>query len=235
MGVGGCAQDCTCTSMYQPGTDLDLAKAAVSLKHCMLFLHSHSFTSHLSPTCYHCMAFHVQDFIRAGMTCIKFFIGFAGRRTTIRDLYSRLHYLTTAQRHFQSALDAKQRARDRPAGGRGRGYHRSSDGYQVLAASIKNMSIPDLHSHISTIALQRKVIVDQLQSIIESGHLTNQDTFLGVLIKVAVLVLDQYTHTYGTYEYVYRSVFISGVLRLKGSHCIIFGPICTVLCCTPYR
>ena len=91
------------------------------------------------------------------MTCIKFFIGFAGRSTTIRDLYSRLHYLTTAQRHFQSALDAKQRVRDRPAVGRGRGYHRGYEDYQVLAASIKNMSVADLHSHISTIALQMKV------------------------------------------------------------------------------
>ena len=93
------------------------------------------------------------------MTCIKFFIGFSGRNTTIRDLYSRMHYLTTAQRHFQSALDAKQRAREhRPsAGGRGRSHHRSSDDYQPMAASTKSMSVADLHSHISTITLQMKV------------------------------------------------------------------------------
>ena len=99
----------------------------------------------------------LQDFIRAGMTCIKFFIGFSGRGTTIRDLFSRLHYLSTAQRHFQSALDTKQRVREQPAGGRGRGYLRSSEEYPVLGTSTKNMNIPDLRSHISTIALQIKV------------------------------------------------------------------------------
>lgn len=91
------------------------------------------------------------------MTCIKFFIGFAGRRTAVRDLYSRLHYLTTAQRHFQSALDAKQRVRDRQNGGRGRGYHQRPDDYQVLMASIKSMSMTDLEGHICTIGLQMKV------------------------------------------------------------------------------
>lgn len=106
------------------------------------------------PLCCPVLVCCVQDFIRAGMTCIKFFIGFAGRRTTIRDLYSRLHYLNTAQRHFQSALDAKQRVRGRPTGGRGRGYHHRSDDFM---ASIKNMSVTDLEGHISTIALQMKV------------------------------------------------------------------------------
>lgn len=110
---------------------------------------------------------YLQDFIRAGMTCIKFFIGFSGRATTISDLFSRRHYLTTAHRHFKSALDAKQQARDRPplggGGGRGRGigYQRggAEDIHPVLATSIKNMSVTDLKNHISTIALQMKVLI----------------------------------------------------------------------------
>ena len=104
-----------------------------------------------------------QDFIRAGMTCIKFFIGFSGRSTTITDLFSRRHYLITALRHFQSALDAKQRAHgDRTPGvgrGRGGGYLRSGgeDPHLSLATSTKNMSVSDLKSHITTIELQMRV------------------------------------------------------------------------------
>ena len=104
-----------------------------------------------------------QDFIRAGMTCIKFFIGFSGRSTTITDLFSRRHYLTTALRHFQSARDAKQRAHgDRTPGvgrGRGGGYLRSGseDPQLSLATSTKNMSVSDLKSHITTIELQMRV------------------------------------------------------------------------------
>ena len=96
------------------------------------------------------------------MTCIKFFIGFSGRSTTLTDLYSRQHYLATARRHFQSALDAKGRAHaDRAGGARGRGggyaARGGEDPHQMLATSTKNMSIPDLHSHISTIELQMRV------------------------------------------------------------------------------
>ena len=98
------------------------------------------------------------------MTSIKFFIGFSGRGTTITDLFSRRHYLTTAQRHFQSALDAKQRVHgDRtPVMGRGRGgaYLRSGGGEDPqisLATSTKNMSVSDLKSHITTIELQMRV------------------------------------------------------------------------------
>ena len=44
------------------------------------------------------------------MTCIKFFIGFSGRSTTTADLFSRLHYLHTARRHFQvSAMETETR------------------------------------------------------------------------------------------------------------------------------
>ncbi|CAI8002630.1 Zinc finger FYVE domain-containing protein 26, partial [Geodia barretti] len=106
---------------------------------------------------------YMRDFIRAGMTCIKFFIGFSGRSTTITDLFSRRHYLITALRHFQSALDAKQRAHgDRTPGvgrGRGGGYLRSGgeDPHLSLATSTKNMSVSDLKSHITTIELQMRV------------------------------------------------------------------------------
>lgn len=45
------------------------------------------------------------------MTCIKFYIGFSGRATTIKDLYHRRKYILTAQEHFQSAIEFQQSQR----------------------------------------------------------------------------------------------------------------------------
>ena len=64
------------------------------------------------------------------MTCIKFYIGFSGRDTTIEDLYSRKKYLFTAQEHFQAAIEARQPKGKKFAAGRqveepGRGSTRS--------------------------------------------------------------------------------------------------------------
>lgn len=93
------------------------------------------------------------------MTCIKFFIGFSGRSTTISDLYSRLHYLQTAQRHFQTALEAKQQRTERRSG-RSRGHRGTEDQQRGgLAIGAKSLTESELQNHMNTIRLQISVHV----------------------------------------------------------------------------
>ena len=99
-----------------------------------------------------------QDQIRAGMTCTKFFIGFSGRSTTISELHSRLHYLDSAKRHFQDALNAKSRSSlDRPWGGDGRSGRSQLEAQRRGPAGTKSMSAAELEKHLATIDLQIKV------------------------------------------------------------------------------
>ena len=42
------------------------------------------------------------------MTCIKFYIGFSKRTTTIIELYQRRKYLDTAKQHFEASLESPQ-------------------------------------------------------------------------------------------------------------------------------
>ena len=90
------------------------------------------------------------------MTCIKFFIGFSGHATTIADLFSRLHYLNTARRHFQISLEDKQHTMERRSG-RSKGYRQFEDPQRGVGSAAKTMSVSELQSHISTITLQMKV------------------------------------------------------------------------------
>ena len=77
------------------------------------------------------------------MTCIKFFIGFKGRSTTTRDLYSRLKHLSTAQGHFQSAIDSRQDSLRRGTGKRGGGGGGRID--DVSPRSNKTMSVQEIY------------------------------------------------------------------------------------------
>lgn len=97
-----------------------------------------------------------QDYIRAGMTCIKFFIGFSGRATTIADLFSRLHYLNKARQLFQTSLEAKQRTSERKSG-RAKSHRQFEETPQGAGPAAKSMSVSELQNHISTITLQMKV------------------------------------------------------------------------------
>ncbi len=96
-----------------------------------------------------------QDYIRAGMTCIKFFVGFSGRSTSIADLFSRLHYLSQAKKHFQTYLEVTRRLADK------RGWSRSSrqyeDSSQVLLPSVKNLTQTNVQQHLATIEMQTRV------------------------------------------------------------------------------
>ena len=99
--------------------------------------------------------FDLQDQIRAGMTCTKFFTGFSGRSTTISELSSRLHYLESARTHFQTALEAKTHPLERSLGGRsGRSL---ADSRQRSQAGTKTMSSAELEKHLATIDLQIRV------------------------------------------------------------------------------
>ena len=98
----------------------------------------------------------LQDQIRAGMTCIKFFNGFSGRSTTVSDLHSRLHHLEEARRHFQTALDAKSSSSlDRAW--MSRSGRSQPDGQRKRPAGAKSMSADELGKHLATIDLQIKV------------------------------------------------------------------------------
>lgn len=90
------------------------------------------------------------------MTCTKFFIGFSGRSTTISELHSRLHYLDSAKRHFQTALDAKSHSLERPWGG-GRSGRSQPEPQHRRPAGTKSMSPAELEKHLATIDLQIKV------------------------------------------------------------------------------
>ena len=90
----------------------------------------------------------IQDFIRSGMTCIKFFMGFQGRATTMNDLYSRRRFLNTAKQHFLQAINDKHhqhldtgRRGSRMAGGGVRPVEESS---RLSLTLTKNMSPEDL-------------------------------------------------------------------------------------------
>ena len=97
-----------------------------------------------------------QDYIRAGMTCIKFFIGFSGRSTTIADLYSRLHYLSIAKKHFQAHLELKKRPPERRSG-RSRHSRQYDEPSQVLLSSVKMMDQSEVQQHLATIEMQTRV------------------------------------------------------------------------------
>lgn len=90
------------------------------------------------------------------MTSIKFFIGFSSHATTIADLFSRLHYLNTARRHFQISLEDKQHTMERKTG-RSKGHRQFGDPQRGMGSPAKTMSVSELQSHISTITLQTKV------------------------------------------------------------------------------
>ena len=91
------------------------------------------------------------------MTCTKFFIGFSGRSTTISELQSRLHYLDSAKRHFQMALEAKSHSLDRPWGGGGRSGQSQPEPQRKGPTGTKSMSAAELERHLATIDLQIKV------------------------------------------------------------------------------
>ena len=91
------------------------------------------------------------------MTCIKFFIGFSGRSTTIADLFSRLHYLHMAKKHFQMSMESKQRAQEKRSG-RSRAHRQHyEDPHRAPGPAAKTMTTLELQNHISTITLQMKV------------------------------------------------------------------------------
>lgn len=111
-----------------------------------------------------------QDQIRAGMTCTKFFVGFSGRSTTISELNSRLHFLESAKKHFQIALEAKSQTLDRTWGSRyGRSQQTES---QRRVAGAKSMSAAELEKHLATINLQIKVTQFLAQNADPSTSLT---------------------------------------------------------------
>ena len=87
-----------------------------------------------------------QDYVRAAMTCIKFYIGFTKRSTTIQDLHERRKYLQTAKQHFETSLESPQY--------RGRVFGRFSDD-QSQASLPKNMKAQELqvecHTHYCSI------------------------------------------------------------------------------------
>lgn len=90
------------------------------------------------------------------MTCIKFFVGFSGRSTTVSELDSRLFHLEEARRHFQAALEAKSRPLERAWGSRSSGRS-NMEGHRKAATGTKTMSVDELEKHLATIDLQVKV------------------------------------------------------------------------------
>ena len=96
--------------------------------------------------------------MRAGLTCIKFFIGFSGRSTTISDLHGRLHYLDQASQHFQTALSSRARPSERGRGFRLRGQRSGlEESGRGGASGIKPVNEAELRGHQETILLQRRV------------------------------------------------------------------------------
>ncbi len=69
------------------------------------------------------------------MTCIKFYIGFSKRSTTILALYQRRKYLETAKQHFEASLESPQN--------RGRVFGRTTD-EQSQASLPKNMKAQEI-------------------------------------------------------------------------------------------
>ena len=97
----------------------------------------------------------LQDYIRAGMTCIKFFIGFSGRATTIAGLFSRLHYLSVAKKHFHSSLEAAQVRPQDKRSGRSKGLR--GQPADMMGPGAKTLPSRELQRHIETIDLQKQV------------------------------------------------------------------------------
>ena len=76
------------------------------------------------------------------MTCIKFYIGFSGRSTTIEELYLRRKYLETARQHFQSAIEASQpRGRMFGMSSRDESSSRGSGGTLPRNMNIQDMQV----------------------------------------------------------------------------------------------
>ncbi|XP_033125838.1 zinc finger FYVE domain-containing protein 26-like isoform X2 [Anneissia japonica] len=112
-------------------------------------------STYLTATCRHLTSkryFHVlylfqvfmKDFVRASMTCIKFF---QDRVKSYTELFERLHYLDTAKHHLRTASDM-------------RGLPRG-------AAHQMSLSAPDIAKHIRTIEMQ----IEVTKCIHQVGHL----------------------------------------------------------------
>ena len=112
------------------------------------------------------------------MTCIKFFIGFSGRSTTISELHSRLHHLESAKRHFQTALDAKTHSLDRTWGSRS-GRSQQMESQRKGQGGTKSMSASELEKHLATIDLQMKVTTFLAQNADSAASLTSSLTHTG--------------------------------------------------------
>ena len=105
----------------------------------------------------------MKDYVRAGLTCVKFFVGFSGRSTTIEDLFDRLHHLDQAVKYLQVARD-KAMATDR---GRGSMKARVQRVFEDTATAggpkggsspgVRSMSTSELNNHLETIKLQKDV------------------------------------------------------------------------------
>eukprot|EP00731_Ephydatia_muelleri_P038143 Em0665g3a len=99
----------------------------------------------------------MKDYIRAGLTCIRFFMGSSGK-ATFGDLFARRKHLTNANQHFQLALNMRQHSIG-PASGKGARRGVAEDTPRGGASgtfSTKSMDIRELQLHLTTIELQSK-------------------------------------------------------------------------------
>ncbi len=138
----------------------------------MIIYITYSIKSSMSICSY--IFFPAQDYIRAGMTCIKFFIGFSGRVTSIADLFSRLHYLSQAKKHFQTYIEVNRRIGDR-RGGWSRSSRQYEDSSQVLLSSVKTLDMSEVQQHLATIEMQTRVCVILVFSV--------NDTYMPFLVR----------------------------------------------------
>ncbi|CAH1262608.1 ZFYVE26 [Branchiostoma lanceolatum] len=101
----------------------------------------------------------MKDYVRAAMTCIRFF---SARASTYTELFDRLHHLASAKQHLTTVLEeqhsdnmgSKTAGRHSPVlTGQSAGW-----GEDSKEPSIKmTMSRPELNRHINTITLQTDV------------------------------------------------------------------------------
>ena len=104
------------------------------------------------------------------MTCIKFFVGFSGRSTSIADFHGRLHYLDQATSYFQSALDTKPRPPEKGWGIRSRGQRSGHEDGRggggsgrtwTTGPGLKPVNELELRNNLETITLQKRVSEEQ--------------------------------------------------------------------------
>ena len=112
------------------------------------------------------------------MTCTKFFVGFSGRATTVSELNSRLHYLESAKKHFQIALEAKSRPPDRTWGSRS-GRSQQTESQRKGPAGAKSMKAAELEKHLATINMQMKVTKFLAQNANPTALLTTSLSLTG--------------------------------------------------------